>query len=236
MNRAVKIALIVIALLIAIVALLVALLAIGSGWRDGNGPFDGIFVSRLAKRNVDEPKGGIVFYGASNFTRWTEINEDLAPYHIINNGFGGSDDKRLVKYVDKLVFPYEPELVFFQTGSNDYLNIQGTDEERVKACMEYKKQMFESFHDRLPGAKFIVMSGLLLPGRSQYVGLTMKINAELEEYCDSLDYMYFIDAMDMTYNGASFRNDLFAGDGIHLNRDGQKLWAQRILPILGQLY
>jgi lysophospholipase L1-like esterase len=47
--------------------------------------------------------------------------------------------------------------------------------------------------------------------------------------------MYFIDAQDMTYDGTTFREDLFVDDGVHLNRDGQKLWAARMIPILDQL-
>jgi lysophospholipase L1-like esterase len=79
------------------------------------------------------------------------------------------------------------------------------------------------------------MGGLLLPGRSEYVNMTIEINKKLKAYCDSLDYMYFIDANDMTYDGANFDETLFVGDGIHLNRDGQKKWAQRILPVLNEL-
>jgi lysophospholipase L1-like esterase len=206
-----------------------------AGWHSGVGPFDSFYVSRLVERNTGEPEGGIVFYGASNFTRWTEVNSDLAPYHIINNGFGGSDDKRLVKYADRLLFPYDPGIVFFQTGSNDYLNLSGTDEEKVRICMDYKIKMFEDFHKKMPGAKFVVMSGLLLPGRSEFTGLTIAINEELKRYCDSVSYMYFIDANDMTYDGAEFDASLFVKDGIHLNREGQKAWASRMLPILEEL-
>jgi lysophospholipase L1-like esterase len=221
-------------ILLGLGALFVVLLMV-AGWYGGVGPFDSFYVSRLVDRNAEEPEGGIVFYGASNFTRWKEVSSDLAPYHIINNGFGGSDDKRLVKYADKLLFPYEPEIVFFQTGSNDYLNLQGTDEEKIRVCMDYKTKMFEGFHRKMPDAKFVVMSGLLLPGRSEFTDLTIAINEELERYCDSTGYMYFIDANDMTYDGAEFDTSLFVKDGIHLNREGQQEWASRMLPVLEEL-
>ena len=38
---------------------------------------------------------------------------------------GGSTDKLLVKYADKLLYPYNPKIVFFQTGSNDYVSLSG---------------------------------------------------------------------------------------------------------------
>ena len=151
----------------------------------------------LQKYDSETRKGEIVFYGASNFRLWTEMENDL---------------------------PYAPAVVFFQTGSNDYVSLGGTDGEKVEACMAYKKFMFETFHKRLPEAKFVVMSGLLLPGRRQYTALTQKINDALEELCAEYDYMTFVDAEEMTFDGSAYRGELFIKDGIHLNHEGQLLW------------
>lgn len=214
-----------------------------TGWQIGWGPFRILFkgygdeVAAIEKKyDVNTHKGEIVFYGASNFRMWTDMEEDLAPYPVQNHGFGGSTDKMLVEFADRILYPYEPKVVFFQTGSNDYVVIPGTDEEKISACMEYKKYMFETFHKMLPNAKFVVMSGLLLPGRSEYASLTQKINQELKSYCAEKDYMYFVDASEMTYDGKDYRKELFISDGIHLNHDGQLLWAKNyILPKLNEL-
>ena len=93
--------------------------------------------------------------------------------------------------------------------------------------------MFESFHGALPDAKFVIMSGLLLPGRSRYTALTQTVNKELQALCNEKDYMYFVDASDMTCDGTSFAQELFVADGIHLNHDGQLRWRDGyILPQL----
>lgn len=178
----------------------------------------------LQKYDFETRKGEIVFYGASNFRLWTEMENDLSEYKVQNHGFGGSTDKDLVERADTLLYPYAPAVVFFQTGSNDYVSLDGTDEEKVEVCMEYKWFMFESFHERLPDAKFVVMSGLLLPGRSQYTALTQKINDAIEELCAEYDYMTFVDAEEMTFDGSAYRSELFIKDGIHLNHEGQLIW------------
>jgi hypothetical protein len=36
----------------------------------------------------------------------------------------------------------------------------------------------------------------------------------------------------MTYDGENLDVSLFVGDGVHLNREGQKRWAERIVPVL----
>jgi lysophospholipase L1-like esterase len=207
-----------------------------AGIRDGSGPFDSFYVNRLARATADEAKGGIVFYGASNFARWKEINTDLAPYHVINHGFGGSTDKRLVKHADQLLFPYEPAIVVFQTGSNDYLLMGGTDEDKAAKCLKYKTEMFAYFHQRMPEAEFVVMSGLLLPGRADDAGAVELVNEGLADLASSVDYLRFVDASDLTFDGQNFDESLFVADRIHLNRTGQRAWAAYIIPVLDELH
>lgn len=198
------------------------------------GPFKGAFWNQEVKRigksyPHEENQNGIVFYGASNFRLWKEMDEDLPEYKVVNSGFGGSTDKLMVEYADKLLYPYNPEIVFFQTGSNDYVEISGSDEEKISTCMEYKKQMFTAFHEKMSDAEFVVMSGILLPGRSEFTDLTIKINAALKDYCESQSYITFVDASEMTYNGTDYRKDLFIKDGIHLNHTGQLKWRDEYI-------
>lgn len=238
MKKGVKIAVISIASLA--LACLSGLIITGAqiGW----GPFASLYswdkeVNPIAEKyDANSRQGEIIFYGASNFRLWTDLEQDLSEYKVQNHAFGGSTDKLLVEYADKLLYPYNPSIVFFQTGSNDYVSLSGTDEEKVKACMDYKKQMFDTFRKKCPNAKFVVISGLLLPGRSEYTELTQMVNDELEKYCSTKDYMYFVDSEDLTYQNGKYREDLFIKDGIHLNHTGQLLWRDEyIKPALDRV-
>lgn len=42
--------------------------------------------------------------------------------------------------------------------------------------------------------------------------------------CAEYDYMTFIDAEEMTFDGSAYRSELFIKDGIHLNHEGQLIW------------
>lgn len=206
------------------------------GRQSGTGPFHSLFkgyeseVAAIEERyDADTRKGEIIFYGASNFCLWTEMENDLSGYRVQNHGFGGSTDKMLVQYADRILFPYEPAVVFFLTSSNDYVGLSGTDEEKAALCMDYKEKMFDAFHTALPDTRFVVMSGLLLPGRDQYRILTETINHGLAELCDKRDYMSFVDASDLTWDGSSYRTEYFLKDGIHLNHTGQLLWMKNYI-------
>lgn len=213
------------------------------GWQTNWGPFKFLYkgyegeVAAIEKRyDAAVRQHEILFYGASNFRLWTEMEKDLSGNKVQNHGFGGSTDKMLVDFADRILIPYQPDVVFFQTGSNDYITLSGTDEEKVAACIEYKKQMFTQFHEQLPNAKFVVMSGLLMPGRSEFAHLIQTVNQELEKLCAETDYLWFVDATKLTWDGENYANDLFEKDGIHLNHTGQLAWRDGyILPQLEAL-
>ena len=190
-----------------------------------------------AVRNQDT-----IFYGASNFAQWISMEEDLAPYDVQNHAFGGSADKDLETWAPYLLYPYQPKIVFFQTGSNDYVQSDAeTDELKVEEAMNFKKQMFAEMHEHLPDTQFVVMSGILLPGRAEYVDMTLEINNLLKAYCEETDYMTYIDAESLTYDRTtgSFVKDvesLFVEDQIHLTKEARITWAKEwIIPAMEAL-
>ncbi|WP_455616951.1 GDSL-type esterase/lipase family protein [Eisenbergiella sp.] len=196
------------------------------------GPLKHLAISKIEKKYpVDEHQGEIIFYGASNFARWSEMETDFEDYNVQNHGFGGSTDTDLMKYAPEILYPYQPKIVVFQTGSNDYIQEKGTDEEKVIKCMERKEKMFDMFHSELPEAQFIIMSGLLLPGRSEYLEITKEVNKQLRELCERYDYMTFVDASDLTYNGEEYNESLFVNDGIHLNSEGLRQWGDSYIAL-----
>lgn len=183
-----------------------------------------------AAYDPENRKGEIVFYGASNFRLWKEMDEDMKPFVVQNHGFGGSTDNDLIERADKLLYPYKPAIVVFQTGSNDYSKYSGSDDEIAEKVIENKKKMFTVFHEKLPDAAFVVVSGILMPGRSKYDGIVKKVNAFLSSYCGENGYMYYVDAEEMTVDesGAHIK-DMFIADGIHLTHESRIRWADEYI-------
>lgn len=189
-----------------------------------------------SKYDPQRRSGEIVFYGASNFTRWAAMEKDIPQYKVQNHGFGGSTDQDLIDYAPVLLYPYQPKIVVFQTGSNDYVAAPGTIEEKLRFCMHRKQEMFEQFHRELPETHFVVMSGLLLPGRSEFRELTQELNRQLKEFCEQRDYMTYVNADELTYRNNEFDRSRFVKDMIHLTPEAQKAWAvQYIIPALDNI-
>ena len=209
---------------------------------DTDNKWKSVIVDIAKEYNPEDGGSDIIFYGASNFSYWETMAEDLAPYAVQNHAFGGSTDKDLELFAPYMLYAYNPQYVFFQTGSNDYIESEAeTDELKVAEAMEFKKQMFAEFHEAMPDATFIVMSGILLPGRTEYIDMTLMINDQLKEFCDETDYMIFVDAEALTYDrdSGSLVDDvesLFNDDQIHLTDAARITWAQNwMLPLMEEL-
>lgn len=199
-----------------------------------SGPFVNLGMKRVIrdfqKKYGGRPAGEIVFYGASNFTFWKTLEEDMKPWHTQNHGFGGSTDALMKQYAPEMLYPYKPSLVFIQTGSND--NASGLPLEQI---MENKRALYAEYRKNLPDAKFIIMSGLPLPGREQYLESILGLNAYLKTYLEGLDGFYFIDATDAMMKDGKTRPEYFNRDGIHLNAAGHAAWTKLMRAKLEEL-
>ena len=217
-----------------IAAVLIGLISYGI--IDYSGPFRYLSVLKLKVQNpAEENQGGILFYGASNFRLWSTMEDDLAAYgysEVVNNGFGGCEDDDLVKYAPELLFPYAPDVVFIQTGSNDYA-LGGLSTERVQAN---KVSMYNYFSRMLPDTKFVVMSGLPLPGRAEYWDSIQTVNRFIQEYCEETDNFYFIDSDPVMLNpDGTFKPEYFIHDRIHLNQVGHDAWTKQMVAMLHKM-
>ena len=188
----------------------------------------------IKQYDAEKRQNEIVFYGASNFRLWKEMDEDMMPFIVQNHGFGGSTDQDLMDRADRLLYSYNPAIVVFQTGSNDCAKLKGTDDEIFEQVIARKLKMFDTFHEKLPDAQFVVISGILMPGRSQYDNIIKRVNQRLRELAVQTDYLYFVDAEEMTLDeNGKHVSEMFISDGIHLTHESRIRWANEyIKPVL----
>lgn len=194
-------------------------------------------VSAIESRyDANERKGEIVFYGASNFRLWKDMGSQLHGLKIQNHAFGGSTDSNLVEYADRLVYPYNPAVLVLQTGSNDYPGLTGNNAEKAAKVIGIKEQLLESFHEKLPETQIVVISGILMPGRSDFTPIVEEVNVALKDIAESSDYISFVDASELTWDGEQYKESMFIADRIHLTDDARKLWCDKyIRPALEEV-
>lgn len=170
----------------------------------------------------------ILFIGSSSFTRWDNIEDYFSGYNVINRGFGGSIAADLIYYAEDIVFPYKPSQIVIYEGDNDIGS-------GMPVCeyMTDMKTLLRLIEIRLPGVPVIVLSIKGSPRRDISRTKYEEANVKMYEYTQSKRYITFLDVYSsLLDNMGNYRNELFAEDSLHINKDAYKLWADIIRPHL----
>ena len=174
------------------------------------------------------PKGCIVFIGSSTIARWKTLAQDFPDQPVVNRGFGGSELADSTHFADRLVFPYEPKMVFLRAGGNDLA--AGKSVEQVFSDF---KEFADKVHGRLPETKIVFISWSPSPYRWGQHEKEKRLNSLVAGYVASGPYLEYVETYDLPLgtNGLP-RPELFVADQLHFNAAGYKLLAERVRPYL----
>lgn len=178
---------------------------------------------RADQQKMPDP-GGVLFLGSSTIRKWDTLKEDFPDYAIIRRGFGGSQIEDSRFFADRIIIPYRPAVVVLYAGDNDIT--KGKSPEEVLA--DYQA-LVAKIHRSLPKTRIIFLSIKASTARWHLAEPMRRANRLIAIFSDQnpkLDYVDVFEPM-LGWDGAP-RPDLFLEDGLHLNREGYRLWTQLI--------
>ena len=180
---------------------------------------------------AEEAKTGqIVFYGPSNFTRWS-ARWDHTPLHevivgasgkpcCINRGFGSSCAEHQLYYYDRMVRPLKPAVLVYSPSFGNGKAMGYTKEENwelAQRVLAYALTDFPDLRIYLEGSgvgpKTIETGGI--PAVEEY-------NGWLQEFAASTPRCVYVDRFN--YKPLR-RTDIFVEDGVHYNQQGYDIYA-----------
>ena len=171
-------------------------------------------------------KDSILFVGSSSIRLWDNIETDMAPYHPIQRGFGGSRWSDVAVYAERLIHPHRFQaIVFFVANDISGREADKTPEE-VKALFQYVHHVVRE-HARQAAGFYIAVT----PTQSRWqVWPEIRAGNELiRKHCRDTPNTYFIGTESLfLQDDGTPENDLFRDDQLHLNRDGYIRWAAAI--------
>ncbi len=174
------------------------------------------------------PKGCIVFIGSSTMGRWKTLARDFPGQPVINRAFGGSEIEDSTHFADRVVFPYEPRMVFIRAGGNDLW--AGKSPERVASDF---KEFAEKIHARLPKTIIVYVSQSPSIARWKQHERDKLMNTLIGAYIQGRSHLKYVETYDMVLGAdGQPRPELFVEDKLHINDEGYKLLAERIRPFL----
>ncbi len=177
------------------------------------------------------PDDSILFVGSSSILLWSTIKEDMAPYPVIQRGFGGSKLSDVAWYTKRLIYPHKfRALVMFV--AND---ISGSENdkspEEVGRLFRY---ILDVVREKYPVTPVFYIE--ITPTDSRWGSWPQirEANRVLKTLCDEDPNAYFISTSSHYLGSDGKPNpDLFREDELHLNRAGYLKWTEIIKEALG---
>jgi lysophospholipase L1-like esterase len=169
------------------------------------------------------PDDAVIFAGSSSIRLWSTLSDDMAPYEVIQRGYGGSRLSDFAVYSDRILSPHKcSALVLFIAnditgGPNDKTP------EEVKTLFLYVLKTFRKNHPDTP-----VFWIAVTPTSSRWKAWPqIKIaNDLISESCKNQRNTYFIKTAYAFLNEKGEpRDELFRADKLHLNDNGYKIWS-----------
>ena len=181
-----------------------------------------------ADRTNPPPKNGVLFIGSSTIRLWKTLAQDFPSQPVIGRGVGGCEIVDCTHFADRIVFPYQPRMIFFRCGGNDLAN--GKSPEQVFA--DYQ-EFVAAVRTRLPEADIVFISWSPTVARWSLVDKERSLNKRVETYSRESPHLQYIDTYDLPLGpDGKPRKELFIQDGLHFNAEGYKLLTARVRPFL----
>jgi hypothetical protein len=133
--------------------------------------------------------GHILFIGSSSLTLWKDVQEYFPGKKIVNRGFGGSSLPDLIRYADKVIFPYKPRKVVIYCGENDIASSDTLSPYTVAARFA---TLFFLIRSRLPNVPVVFVSLKPSPSRAQMMPRMAQTNLLIREFMKSQKHTSFV--------------------------------------------
>ena len=175
----------------------------------------------------DYPANAILFAGSSSIRLWTTIREDMAPYPVIQRGFGGAKIEDLAFYLHRIVYPLNFRAIVFFAGTN---NITGSGNDMLADSVVYWINLINhQVRRKYPIVPIFWIAITPVNSRIKAIDKVFAMNRQIKSICEENKKMYFIDT-EKSFLGADGkpRAELFIDDQLHLNREGYLLWTSLI--------
>src|SRR6188768_770150 len=175
------------------------------------------------------PKNAILLIGSSSFTKWTDVQEYFPGYTIINRGFGGSTLLDEIRYVNDIVFPYQPKQIIIYCGEND---LASSDTVTASMVLDRFKQLFQMIRDKSE-APIAYISMKPSPSRRHLFPKMREGNQLIKDFLATQKNTAFIDVhqkmLDLTGEPMP---EIFLDDSLHMNAKGYAIWKKEMEPYM----
>jgi hypothetical protein len=179
-------------------------------------------------RTNPPPKHCVLFTGSSTIRLWTTLPQEFPGRPVVGRGVGGCEVVDITHFADRIVFPYQPKMIFLRCGGNDIF--AGKSPEEVFADF---KAFVATVHAKLPETEIVFMSQNPTLARIGQSDKEQAYNKLVKVFVKQNPHLQYCELADLPLDkDGKVRPELFKADKLHFNDAGNRLMAERVRPFL----
>ena len=165
----------------------------------------------------------ILVTGSSSVRMWDSIHNDMAPYRIMQRGYGGAKLSDFNYYAGRIIKPHRFKAIIVFVAND----ISGGDDDRTpREMFLLYRELMKQIGERNPRTPVFWIETTPTPSRWHVYPDVGEANNLIREYCADNADLYFTDTYEAFLNSGGLPDSLFfREDMLHLNRDGYKRWT-----------
>jgi hypothetical protein len=180
----------------------------------------------LLDKNETYSKEAILFAGSSSIRLWATLEKDMAPYPVIQRGYGGAKLSDFDFYADRIFRQHMCKAIVIFIANDITGSKEDKSPEEVASLFKNLLKIIRKSHPLTP-----VFWIAITPTGSRWPvwNEIQKANALIENICKQGNNTYFIrtDYAFLDDNGLPLK-EYFIEDQLHLNELGYEIWTKII--------
>lgn len=181
--------------------------------------FDGMFTA---------PQHPIVFTGSSSIRKWDDVEYTFAEYKALNRGIGGAVTNDIIRYLNDIVFKYQPKQIVMYVGENDLINKKAT----VDSVYNRTMTLYEAIRAKMPEVPILYIGMKPSPSRENIMPMELEFNARIKAFFATQKNTVFVDVYPLMLDNGKLRPELYVGDKLHMTKLGYAIWEKAVKPYL----
>ena len=172
------------------------------------------------------PEESLVFAGSSSIRLWSTLKEDMAPYPVIQRGYGGAKLSDFAVYADRIFDPHPCRAILIFIAND----ISGSESDKSPdEVLALYKNVIKTIRKKHSDTPVFWIAITPTSSRWKVWPEIQKANNLIKNYCESNEGLYFIKT-DFAFLGEDGKpiNEYFRDDLLHLNADGYAVWRKVI--------
>jgi len=187
---------------------------------------------RFDGRNALAPDP-ILFVGSSSIVFW-ETAQSFPGYPVINRGFGGASLPEVIHYYDDVIGKHAPSIMVV------YCDIDVENGKSPEFSVDAFRKLVDRVDEDFPEVEiiFLSMKPTLI---DDYLGKDIRknkiiTNELLAEYSANKENLHYVDISEVMFaDETRLKDEIFLGDGMHLNQLGYDLWDPIVKAKIDQI-